>query len=91
MEPKKYQRLFREIIKQRHDMEIDFKTIERSLKHIRKGDRLTYSDLEIIESEQFWPFKKYWRWPAKEQIEGELKKTKGLFLEPISKEYYEKK
>jgi hypothetical protein len=83
--------MFREIIRIKHGMEIDFETIEKSLEHLRKGDPLNYNDLEIIASDKYWPFKKYWIWPVKEQIEGQLEKTKGLFINPASKEIDEKR
>jgi len=65
-------------------MRIDFRTIERRLKHLREGDAITYEDLEMIAREDLWPFKKYWMWPAKEQIEDKLEKGWNLIIDPIA-------
>jgi hypothetical protein len=82
----RYQQLFNEIMRKKHNMEVDFGTVELSLDRVRKGDALSYKDLEMMENEEFWPFKKYWMWPAKEQIERQLENTKGLFIDPAWKE-----
>lgn len=71
--------LFREIIRKKHGMEVDFDSIEEKLDHLRGGKSLAYSDLEIIGDEKCWSFKKYWMWPSKDQIEAKLKKTEGWF------------
>ena len=91
MDSSKYQLMFREIIRRKHGVDIDFETIEKSLGHLRKGDPLNYNDLEIIAYEKYWPFKKYWMWPAKEQIEGQLAETKGIFIGPACEEKNDKK
>ena len=48
MDKSKYETLFNQIIKKKHGMEIDFEKIEAKLGHLREGDALIYSDLEII-------------------------------------------
>lgn len=75
----KYEDLFRELIRKKHGMEINFENIESQLDHLRRGDSLSYSDLEIIADGSCWPFNKYWMWPSKEQIEEKLKETSGWF------------
>jgi len=73
-------------MKKKHNMQVDFRTIELSLEHVRNGEPLSYEDLEMMAKEQFWPFKKYWMWPAREQISGQLEKTRNLFIDPAWKE-----
>src|SRR3972149_2220207 len=86
MDSARYQPLFNEIMRKKHNMEVDFRAVELSLDPVRKGDALTYIDLEMMAKEELWPFKKYWMWPAKEQIEAKLYKTRGLFIDPAWKE-----
>ena len=69
--------LFKEIIRKKHGMEVDFESIEEKLEHLRGGKSLTYSDLEIIGDERCWPFNKYWIWPSKDQVEAKLKETEA--------------
>ncbi len=76
----KFTKLFREIIREKHDMDVDFKTIESNLKHLRDGAELKYGDLEMIADKKYWPFQQYWMWPCREQIESKLKMTAGSFL-----------
>ena len=91
MDKSKYETLFNQIIKKKHGMEIDFEKIEAKLGHLREGDALIYSDLEIIADDNCWPFNKYWMWPSRYQVEDKLKKTKGLFKDLPGEEEYEKK
>jgi len=79
MDPKKYEKLFKQIIKKRHGMDIDFETIESCVRHLKEGEPLSYCDLEIIADDSCWPFSKYWMWPSKEQIENKLKNTSSWF------------
>jgi len=79
MDARKYEKLFKQVIKKKHGMEIDFETIESCVKHLREGEALSYCDLEIIADDSCWPFSKYWMWPSKEQIEDKLKNTAGWF------------
>lgn len=74
-----YENLFRKLIRNKHGMEINFEKIEAKLDHLRRGNSLAYSDLEIIGDESCWPFSKYWMWPSREQIGEKLKRTKGWF------------
>ncbi len=82
---RKYQKLFNQIIRQRYGRDADFASIERQLAELRRGPALSYGHLEIIADEAYWPFKKYWMWPAKDKIIDKLKETKGLFVDPLSK------
>jgi hypothetical protein len=83
----KYEKLFKEIIRNKHGMEVDFEKIESKLSHLIEGMPLTYADLEIIGDDSCWPFSKYWVWPSKDQIEEDLPKTKGWFKNlPIREE-----
>jgi len=80
MDKNEYKELFKKLIKKKHGMEINFEKIEAKLDHLRKGDSLAYSDLEIIGDDSCWPFSKYWMWPSKEQVEEKLKKTSEWFV-----------
>jgi len=80
MDKNEYKELFKKLIRKKHGMEINFEKIEAKLDHLRKGDSLAYSDLEIIGDDSFWPFSKYWMWPSKEQVEEKLKKTSEWFV-----------
>ena len=91
MDKSKYETLFNQIIKKKHGMVIDFEIIEAKLGHLREGDALTYSDLEIIANDKCWPFNKYWMWPSKDQIEEKLKGTNELFKNLPGTEENEKK
>jgi len=86
MEKERYEILFKEIIKQKHGMNINFEKGEEALKHLREGGALSYSDLEALSDPACWPFKKYWMWPSCDQIKGELEKTKGFFVRLPQKE-----
>jgi len=81
----KYEILFNDIVSKKYGTKIDFLTIEKKLEHLREGDAIIYEDLETIAREDLWPFKKYWMWPAKEQIEDKLEKSKALIIDPIAK------
>jgi hypothetical protein len=74
-----YEKLFKQIIRDRHKRDIDFQSIESRLEHLRGGEALKYDDLYIIGDDKCWPFSKYWMWPSREQIEAQLPKTKGWF------------
>ncbi|MBE0461499.1 MAG: hypothetical protein IBX60_07685 [Candidatus Aminicenantes bacterium] len=80
MDKNEYKELFEKLIRKKHGMETNFEKIEGKLDHLRKGNSLAYSDLGIIGDDSCWPFSKYWMWPSKEQIEEELKKTSGWFV-----------
>lgn len=79
MDSKKYEKLFKQIIRKKHGVEIDFETIESCVKHLREGEALCYNDLEIIADDSCWPFNKYWMWPSRDQIEHKLENTAGWF------------
>lgn len=79
MDQKKYESLFKKIVRQKHGMDVDFEKIEERLHNLKKGNPLTYDDLLIICDDSCWPFSKYWMWPSREQIEEKLIQTKGWF------------
>lgn len=79
----KYKPLFDEVARKKYGMGIDFATIERGLARLRVGDILQYDDLEFIAREDLWPFKKYWIWPAREQIEDILEGATSLITDPL--------
>jgi len=81
----KYEALFSRIAAVKYGMKIDFLTIERKLRHLREGDAITYEDLETIAREDLWPFKKYWMWPAREQIEDKLEKSWDYIIDPVAR------
>ena len=87
----KYGGLFRKIIKEKHGINIDFKKIEKRLKHLKEGTALTYADLENIADDSCWPFNKYWMWPSKDQIEEKLSQTEGWFKTLLEDSNYEEK
>lgn len=84
MDAKKYQQLFKEITKTRYGVDINFQKIEEGLSHVRNGGALEYEDLELIADEKLWPFKRFWMWPSREQIENDLGKTEGKLINPFS-------
>lgn len=81
----KYEALFNRIVSVKYGRPIDFQTIERKVSHLRDGDAITYEDLETIAREDLWPFKKYWMWPAREQIEDKLEDSWGVIIDPAAK------
>ncbi len=81
---REYQELFRKLTRQRYGRDADFASIERQMAELREGRALTYGHLEIITDERYWPFAKYWMWPARNQIEDKLKETTDLFVNPLS-------
>lgn len=87
----KYSGLFRKIVKEKHGIDIDFKKIEKRLKHLKEGAALTYADLENIADDSCWPFNKYWMWPSKDQIEEKLSTTEGWFKTLLEDSNYEEK
>jgi hypothetical protein len=87
MNQSQYERLFKDIIKIKHRMNIDFEKIETRLIHLKEGSALAYEDLEIIGDDSCWPFSEYWMWPTREQIENQLPQTLGWFKNlPIKEE-----
>jgi hypothetical protein len=86
-----YKTIFKEIIKEKHGMDINFEQIENKLQHVRAGKPLSYEDLLIISDDSCWPFNQYWMWPARKQVENELEKTEGWFKELIENKEVEVK
>ena len=80
MEQPQYKSLFKQIIKKKHGVEVNFEIVENKLEHLKGGGILSYHHLEIIADDRYWPFRKYWMWPCKEQIEKELLQTDNWFL-----------
>lgn len=72
-------KLFKHIAKTESGGEQNLEEIEIQLAHLGKGAALSYDDLEIIADPQYWPFSKYWMWPARSQIEKKLESTAGWF------------
>lgn len=91
--PERVEKLFKKVSKKKYGKEINFTPIIEELKKLKKGGALTYKHLEKIADPDCWPFSKYWRWPSKEQIEEELKKTDGLFkiLDGLPEEHEKRK
>jgi len=81
MDKIKYKDIFRKLINMKHGMVIDFNSIEQKLKYLREGGPLTYDDLDVIADDNCWPFKKYWMWPCREQIDDKLIKTNNCFMD----------
>jgi len=71
--------IFYKVSKERYVKKVDFSHLTEELSDLKNGGCLTYEHLEKISDENIWPFHKWWRWPTKEQIEEQLKKTDGLF------------
>ena len=75
-----YQGLFYEVSGKKYGMYVEFEMIESKLEHLRNGKALSYSDLEIMGDDSFWPFSRFWMWPAEEQIREQLAETSGWFV-----------
>ena len=86
MDQIEYEKHFKEIIRIKHKMDIDFAKIETQLNHLREGAALTYEDLEIIGDDSCWPFSMYWMWPPREKIEKGLAQTSGWLVNLPMKE-----
>ena len=80
----KYEALFNHVVSVKYGRPIDFPAIERKVSHLRDGDAIRYEDLETIAREDLWPFKKYWMWPAREQIEDKLEDSWGVIINPAA-------
>ncbi len=72
--------LFQKVVREAYEREVNFQPIEEELGKLKKGGSLTYDHLELIADEKYWDFSKWWRWPQKNVIEEELKKTEGMFI-----------
>lgn len=70
---------FRHVCKFKFKREVDYSPLVTELGKLKDGGALTYPHLEKIADPEIWPFKKYWMWPPKEQIQKKLKKTVDLF------------
>lgn len=81
----RYEALFLDISFKKYRMKIDYATIEKAVSRLRGGEAITYEDLETIAREDLWAFKKYYMWPAREQIEDGLEKTWGLIIDPVAR------
>jgi hypothetical protein len=79
MDKNEYRFLFGQIVKIPSGKKQNLDEIELKLRHLKNGAPLSYSDLEIIADEKYWPFKKYWMWPCRCQIENKLPNTEGWF------------
>jgi hypothetical protein len=81
------EKTFQNISIQKYGKGMDFAPIIEELSKLKKGGALTYPHLEKISDPKCFPsFGKYWRWPTKEQIEDELKKTNNLFKDLLINE-----
>lgn len=72
-------KIFYKVSKKRYVKEVNFAPLIDELSKLKRGGCLTYEHLEMISDENIWPFHKWWRWPTREQIDEQLKKTDGLF------------
>lgn len=72
-------KIFYRVSKKRYGKDVNFSPLIEELSKLKRGGCLTYEHLETISDEDIWPFHKWWRWPAREQIYEQLKKTDGLF------------
>lgn len=75
-----YQELFYEVSGKKYGMYVEFEMIETKLDHLRKGKALCFNDLEIIGDDSFWPFSRFWMWPAEEKIVDQLAETSEWFV-----------
>lgn len=69
--------IYEEVARGNYGMEVCFDDIEKDLAPLREGGAITYGHLERIADESCWPFGKYWMWPVRERIEGQLTETAG--------------
>lgn len=74
-----YKQLFSSIARTESGESQKLGIIEERLTHLRKGNALSYEDLEAISDAKLFPFLKYWMWPHRSQIEKKLEATKGWF------------
>jgi mRNA-degrading endonuclease RelE of RelBE toxin-antitoxin system len=88
MEKSNFRSLFEKALLEKFGASANFELLEQKVSHLRTGVPIKYEDLETIADESLWPFKKFWKWPAKEQIKEGLNKT-GALLIKIS-EYFSK-
>ena len=72
-------KIFNRVSKKRYGKEVNFEPLTEELSKLKKDGCLTYEHLDKISDRNIWPFHKWWRWPAKKQIDEQLKKTAGLF------------
>jgi len=84
--------IFKIVAKRMYGQEIDFSPIIEDLSKLKTGGRLTYDHLLRISDEGIWPFKTWWRWPSREDIERQLDKTDRIFecLLDLPKEHEER-
>lgn len=73
------EKIFQRVSRIRYGREVNFTPITEELSKLKKAGGLTYKHLNKISEKEIWPFHKWWRWPAKVQIDEYLKKTDGLF------------
>jgi hypothetical protein len=76
---KLYEKVFEKVCFNKYGMVINFRPLEEKMHSLLEGGELTYNQLEEIADEEIWPFKRFWRWPSREQIETELRGTKNIF------------
>jgi len=84
--------IFKIVAKRMYGQEIDFSPIIEDLSKLKYGGKLTYEHLLRISDEGIWPFKTWWRWPSREDIEEPLDETDGIFecLKDLPKGYEER-
>ena len=88
MEKSNFRSLFRKALLEKFGASANLELLEQKVSHLRTGMPIQYEDLETIADESLWPFKKFWKWPAKEQINEGLNKT-GALLIKISEDFLE--
>lgn len=80
MEKSNFRSLFRKALIEKFGASASLELLEQKVSHLRTGVPINYEDLETIADESLWPFKKFWKWPAKEQINEGLNKTGALLI-----------
>jgi len=80
MEKSNFRSLFRKALIEKFGASASLEPLEQKVSHLRTGVPIKYEDLETIADESLWPFKKFWKWPAKEQINEGLNKTGALLI-----------
>ncbi len=86
MEKSNFRSLFEKALLEKFGASASLELLEPKVSHLRVGVPIKYEDLETIADESLWPFKKFWKWPPKEQIKEGLNKT-GALLIKISEDF----
>ncbi len=86
MEKSNFRSLFEKALFETFGASANFELLEQKVSHLRTGVPIKYEDLETIADESLWPFKKFWKWPAKKELNESLDKTGALLINVVNPE-----